>query len=82
MAVIGGIEVDNKLLAEYIEEVRAMIKRSNDLPLGVRLPFSDETRTALHDIILTSVRQERGSPFSMALSKYLDDLCKKEGWFD
>ena len=80
MAVIGGIEVSDKLLAEYIEEIRYYIQRSNDLPVGVRLPMSDATRTALHDIILTSVRQERGSAFSMALNKYIDDLCEKEGW--
>ena len=80
--IIEGIEVSDDLMAEYIEKVRYLIQRSNELPVGVTIPMDDEERRAYHDIILLSVKQERGSVFSRKLSEYIDDLADKEGWFD
>jgi len=77
--IIGGLEVDDKLLAEYIEHVRDMAM--SDVPIGVSVQYKEETRRALHDIILTSVRQSRYSEFSKALDEYVEKLAKKERWY-
>jgi len=79
--IISNVKVDNDLIAEYVEAVRRMVERSNSLPSGVMLPTDDEERRALHDIILTSVRQSRGSEFSRELNNHVDKLAEKEGWF-
>lgn len=80
--IIDGIDVSDELLAKYVEIVRHTIERSNTLPSGVHIPMDDEERRAFHDIILASVRQSRGSPFSRALNDYVDGIAEKEGWFD
>lgn len=78
---IAGIEVSDELMIKYVEIVRQMIIRTNVLPTGVHIPIDDEERRAMHDIILTSVRQSRGSEFSRQLAKYVDELAEKEEWF-
>lgn len=76
-----GMEIDDKVLKEYVDKVREMTKRSINMPIGVRVQFDDDEREKLHDEILDEFNQSRGSGFDNALKDYVEELGSKEGWF-
>jgi len=78
---IADIDVDDEVLAEYIEKVRHMIEKGKEMPIGVSLGYMDSEREELHDKILDVHNQSRGSAFDIALREHVEDIGSKEGWF-
>lgn len=78
---IADVEIDDEVLAEYIEKVRHMIEQSGKMPVGVYLGYMDGEREELHEKILDAHNQTRGSSFDMALRKHVEEIGSKEGWF-
>ena len=79
--ILGGVKVKPLDVTNYIKQVRDMILRSRDMPIGVVIQSDDYERERLHNELLDKYNQDRGSEFDKALTKYYEKIGKEQGWF-
>lgn len=79
--LLAGIEVKSVDVANYIKQVREMILKSRDMPIGVVIQSDDYERERLHNEFLDKYNQDRGSEFDKALTQHIEATGREQGWF-
>lgn len=76
MMKIGGKEVDDALLINYNQTIRN-IEMAGRLGKLEWIETLEKKRQEIHNVILTSVGEERGSKFENELFKYREKIYKE-----
>jgi len=79
--ILANVKVNPVDLTEYIKQVREMILKGRDMPMGVVIQSDDYDRERLHDEFLDKYKQDRGSEFDKALTEHVHAVGKDQGWW-